>query len=383
MALDAAGTLTTSTGHRLNRLTPASDLFLNRSTVLYGPSGSGKTVIVKNIMRLLAPHIDMGIFVSPSELSNRSYSDCVPRPLLHYQLYLPDASGGRAKNDERKGAIRFLEAIWARAEMMAAVHARASDAKVLCSLYGRLPAAARAAVDRRIAAMNAQRARLIARLEAKYRADPGRAAEKVREASDLFRAWLVRVYKASIAPHAALLARQELSADESFSLTNIRFNPRQLLVFDDCADQLKGLFKHEIFRKFFYRGRHNHVTIIICCQDDTDLDTNLRKNAFVTIFTEAQVALSNFTRASNKFSKPTQAMVGEIIGDVFAKEHRYRKLVYIREDPRRVNFYHVTFDCPPPFVFGSAAVQDLCREVEARDTPIDQNNIFYSAFHPA
>jgi hypothetical protein len=382
MALDADGTLTTLAGHRVHRLAPTAEMFLNRSTVVNGPSGSGKTVIVKNIMRLLVPHVDIGIVVSPSELSNRSYGDCVPRPLLHYQMYLPGTSG-RAKNDEQKGAIRFLEAIWARAEIMAAIFARASDSKVLSSLYNRLPAEARAPVDRAIARMNIEREKLIARLKAKYRAEPGRADEKIREAADRFRQWLVRVYKATIAPRAELLARQSLSEDEAYCLTNIRFNPCQLLVFDDCADQLKGIFKHEIFRKLFYRGRHNYISLVICCQDDTDLDTNLRKNAFVTFFTEAQVALSNFTRVSNKFPKPVQRFVGEIVEDVFAKDQRFRKLVYIREDPRRINFYHVTFACPLPFVFGSAAVRDLCEAVEARDSPVDQSNIFYAAFHPA
>ena len=116
---------------------------------------------------------------------------------------------------------------------------------------------------------------------------------------------------------------------------------------------------------------------MLCCQDDTDLPTNLRKNAFTSLFTEPIVCISNFERASNQFPKATRQYVAEVVADVFVG---HRKLAYIREDDRRQNFYHLTCVEPQVFRFGSDALGDLCDAVRVEGTTMDTDNPFYQKF---
>jgi hypothetical protein len=97
--------------------------------------------------------------------------------------------------------------------------------------------------------------------------------------------------------------RNDLSEDERCCLQHLHFNPRLLLIFDDCAAQLKPFFNKDVFRLLFYQNRHSFITVVLCCQDDTDLPANLRKNAFLSFFTEPVICTANFGRQANQFSK--------------------------------------------------------------------------------
>ena len=375
--LDEGGYLHTESGKKIPSLVVGASMFVDRTVAIYGPSKTGKTVITKHIMATVNGHIEQILIIAPSEPSNRSYAGFVDPPFIHYRLYLADPANPR-KDDGARGALRFLEAVWKRQEMMAAIYTRANSAEVLAQLYGRLPRAARAEGLRYIEVINVKRGRVIERVRKQYAADPGRREEKVKEVNEKFKKMLVLLYKKYIAPHyGALWGDDGLTEDERYSLTYLNFNPRLLLIFDDCAAQLKPFFNKDIFRLLFYQNRHSFITVVLCCQDDTDLPTNLRKNAFLSFFTEPIVCLSNFDRASNKFPKPTKDYVNEIVGDVF-KGHR--KMAYIREDDRRQHFYHVQFPYPKPFCFGSEASHELCESVQSQGVSMDKENPYFDYF---
>ena len=375
--LDEEGNLNTESGKKVPELVVGPSMFIDRTVAIYGPSKTGKTVITKHIMKAVNGHIEQIIIVAPSEPSNRSYEGVVDPPFIHYRLYLADPANPK-KDDGAKGALRFLEAVWKRQEMMAAIYTRANNAEILAQLYGRLPKEVRAEGLRHIEVINAKRGRVIERVRKQFAAEPGRREEKVKEVNEKFKKMLVLLYKKYIAPlYEELWESDDLSEDERYSLYYLTFNPRLLLIFDDCAAQLKPFFNKDIFRLLFYQNRHSYITVVLCCQDDTDLPTNLRKNAFLSFFTEPIVCMSNFERASNKFPKPTKQYIAEIVGDVF-KGHR--KMAYIREDDRRQHFYHVQFPYPKPFRFGSSASHELCDSVQSAGVSMDKENPFYDRF---
>lgn len=375
--LDEEGHLNTESGKKVPELVVGPSMFIDRTVAIYGPSKTGKTVITKHIMKAVNGHIEQIIIVAPSEPSNRSYEGVVDPPFIHYRLYLADPANPK-KDDGAKGALRFLEAVWKRQEMMAAIYTRANNAEILAQLYGRLPKEVRAEGLRYIEVINAKRGRVIERVRKQFAAEPGRREEKVKEVNEKFKKMLVLLYKKYIAPlYEELWESDDLSEDERYSLYYLTFNPRLLLIFDDCAAQLKPFFNKDIFRLLFYQNRHSYITVVLCCQDDTDLPTNLRKNAFLSFFTEPIVCMSNFERASNKFPKPTKQYIAEIVGDVF-KGHR--KMAYIREDDRRQHFYHVQFPYPKPFRFGSPASHELCDSVQSAGVSMDRENPFYDRF---
>lgn len=375
--LDAEGNLHTESGKKVPKLVLSAAMFIDKTIVLYGPSNTGKTVIAKTIMRLLNGHIEQVLTVSPNELTNRSYDGVVDPPLLFLRAYLPDPANPK-KDDGTKGTIRFLEAIWNRQMMMRAVYQRANNAEVLSRLFGRLPRDARVEGVDVIRRINKKRGHVVERVRRQFADDPGRCTEKVKEVNEKFKQMLVLIYKKYITPYYdVLFALETLTEDELYSLTYLQFNPRLLLVLDDCAAELKPLFNKEIFRKLFYQGRHASITTILIAQDDTDVPANLRKNAFVSIFTDPIVASSNFERPANKFSKPTKQLVAELLPEVFVGN---RKLAYIREDARRQHFYHLEVPYPKPFRFGSGALQELCDSISNTGVTMDKENPYYDKF---
>ena len=375
--LDDDGILHTESGKKVPGLVIGASMFVDRTVAIYGPSKTGKTVITKHIMKVVNGHIEQIIIIAPSEPSNRSYEGFVDPPFIHYRLYLADPANPK-KDDGARGALRFLEAVWKRQEMMAAIYTRANNAEVLAQLYGRLPKAVRVEGLHYIETINAKRGRVVERVRKQYGGEAGRCEEKVKEVNEKFKKMLVLLYKKYIAPlYEELWGRDDLSEDERYSLYYLNFNPRLLLIFDDCAAQLKPFFNKDIFRLLFYQNRHSFITVVLCCQDDTDLPTNLRKNAFLSFFTEPIVCMSNFERASNKFSKPARAYIGEIAPEVFRGN---RKLAYIREDERRQHFYHFECPYPKPFRFGSDALRELTESVQSTGVSMDSTNPFFASF---
>ena len=377
--VDDDGTLITGTGRKIPALHTSAAMFLNQTTVLYGPSKTGKSVAVKHIMHELKDHIEQIIVVSPTEPANKSYEGFVDAPLIHYRLHLADPANPK-KDDGTRGAVRFLDAVWSRQEMMVSIYRRANNPDVLAALFARLPKAISMGGLAHIRDINQRRETVIAQVRKKYALDVPRLETKVKEANDKFREMLVLIYKKYIAPqYAALWARTDLTPDERCSLTYLSFNPRLLLVLDDCAAQFKPLREKEIFRKFFYQNRHSFISLVICCQDDTDLGTNLRKNVFTSVFSEAVVCRSNFERTSNQFPKSTKALINEITDDVY--HDRYRMLAYIREDAAQQHFYHIMFPQHRKFRFGSDAAHELCESVQSVGVAVDKENPYYEHFH--
>lgn len=374
--LDPDGCLRTAGGRKLPPLAMNAEKFIDKSIAIYGASGTGKTVIAKSIMRVLKPHIDQVLVVSPTEPSNRQYADFVAAPFIHYRVYQADPANPR-KDDGAKGTLRFLMTILQRQEMMAAIYKRANNPEVLAQLFGRLSREARMEGHEVIEKINAKRSRVIARVTEKYASTEGLLVEKIREVNDQFKRLLVLIYKKHITPEYESLWRGDLSEEERYSLNYLWFNPRLLLIFDDCAAELKPFMSKEWFRKLFYQGRHVFITLIILAQDDTDLLANLRKNAFISFFTDPVVCVSNFERAANQFPRSTRFAVAGMVPDVFKGD---RKFAYIREDSTRQHFYHVMVPYPTPFKFGSKASLELCESVQSDGVVMDKENPFYDRF---
>lgn len=378
--LAADRSLVTDYGDVVPELVTNQGMFLDRTVAIYGPSMTGKTVITKYVMTQLKPHVDEIIVIAPTEPTNNSYKDVVPSTCIHYTINLPDPKDPK-KDDGQKGALRFIQALWDRQSMKAAIYKRASNVATLESLFCKLPNDVRRTGLVAIRKITDRKAVATEQLRRQFSHDAGLLAQKTKELRERFQEVLSRVYRSFILPHhAALLERRDLSEDELYSLTYLEFNPRMLLVFDDCAAQMKPLFPKEVFRKLFYQNRHSFLSVILCLQDDTDLPTNLRKNAFVSFFTTDIVAASNFKRGSNQFPKSIHKMVDRVMPVLFSESNPHRKLAYIREDPTRRQFYHFTAPIPRPFRFGSDALWELCDECAADGNTMDEENPYFTSF---
>lgn len=368
-------------GREVSPMALRAEHLLNRSITLFGPSGTGKSVGVTAIMGILAPHIEQVLVISPTEPSNHSYSGFVDSPLIHYSIGRVDPKIPR--DTPIKAGIRFLELIWKRQEMLSNLWKIANNLENLHALFEIVARKHNVRETQKlIEKLHTRKRDALRKIAVAYRADPPMFDKRRKVVNQQYDEFLSLVYKRELAHHIRDLWERKLDKNVRATLEYIYINPRLLIVFDDCAAELKPYNNKEILRKLFYQNRHVNITIVICCQDDTDLPPNLRKNSFICVYTDPQVATTYFQR--NKFPKGTQNFINEIMPKVFDKTgHPFRKFLFIREDPEGRHYYHITFQAPPQFHFGSKPLRELCTQVQANSQTFDSSNPFYEQFLPS
>ena len=351
-----SNTLVTKDGKRVPEFSSNANKYLNKSIVLYGKSNSGKTTIVKYILFLLKPYVPIAFVISPTEPSNRAYEDFIDKTLIHYDLAI----------DKKQEDAGFLDKFWAWQEMRASIYNKVKRLDVLRTITGRIPDYT---LDSMISKVESKRKQLV------QESPPAKVPEIESQCDEL----LVKIYKKHISKNKPRLMNMEsdLTEDEKYSLKYLTINPHVILIFDDCAAEIKPHLNKPIFRRIFYQSRHSYITPIFCCQDDTDLPTNLRKNVAINIFTQGIVANANFSRASNKYGKDVISYSAAITPDIFTG---HRKMVYMDNDSDRQYFYHMTAQIVPPFKFGSTTTNGICGKVKSESGNIDKSNKYYHHF---
>ena len=115
-------------------------------------------------------------------------------------------------------------------------------------------------------------------------------------------------------------------------------------------------------------GRHHKITFMISFQDDKLLDSGLRKNAFINIFTTEIVCNAFFQRSANNFTKQEKNKMTKLALSIFNdpkyKEKNYKKLVYIKD--KNPNVYYILADYIDDFKFGSDYLHSLCDRVKRK-----------------
>ena len=367
--------LKTVGGYEIQEMALSHTLLLDKSIAIIGSSGSGKTVMIKAIMKAVHGYIDQVIIVSTTELSNKSYDGFVDSVVIHDRPYLPDPKNPH-KDDGTKGVIRFIEAIWNRQEMLTAIYMKVNDLALLGTLYEKIKSKNRNEGDKNIRDINEKRIRILENEKKKYADDIGKCDNVIKTMNGKFDTMLKSVYKKYIEDNIELLWKEKLDDNEKYILQYINFNPKLLIIFDDCAAMLKPIFTKECFRKLFYQNRHNHITIVWGLQDDIDIpSSSLRKNLAITFFTTPMVCQTNFTRSSNGYSKQMGILAGQVANQVFIG---YRKLAYVRDSGL---FYHITAPYVPPFKFGSKAFREICDIAQSKEKQLDKNNPYYKIFN--
>lgn len=346
----------TKDGKRVPAFSTDHYKFLDKTIVLYGKSNSGKTTIVKYILYLLKNYVPLAFVISPTEPSNHAYEDFIDKTLIHYDLTI----------DKKEEDSTFLDKFWSWQEMRASLYNKAKRLDVLKTLVGRF---SDAALDTMANKVEQKRAELI------KDSTPNKISDINKMCDDL----LIRLYKKFINQNRQKYQRieKDLTEDEKYSLKYLDLNPHVVLIFDDCAAEIKPFLNKPIIKRLFYQSRHSYITVIFCCQDDTDLIAALRKNVAINIFTQGIVANANFGRPSNKFGRDVVSYCAAITPDIFVG---HRKLVYIDNDPDKQYFYHMTAGIVPNFKFGSPSVGTICDKVKSENGNIDRSNKYYSHF---
>jgi len=157
------------------------------------------------------------------------------------------------------------------------------------------------------------------------------------------------------------ITKESLSHEELDIIKYIDINPNILLVFDDCAAELKKFNKSDIMRKLFYQSRHVNITFIITAQDEIDLDASLRKNSNITILCDSNCTNGFFERNSNAFGKKIRQITKEISEVLFSDAHKNTKLIYNKDQSDKLMWYVASIR--NNFIFGSKIILEFSNKI--------------------
>ena len=136
-------------------------------------------------------------------------------------------------------------------------------------------------------------------------------------------------------------------------------------------------------KEIFYEGRQYFITTIITTQDDKEIDSELRKNSMINIFTTAQTATAAFERSSNSYPKHVKDRSKYCIEAIFKQEpgkpQHYQKLVYIQNltDP----FRYTIADLYDEFRMCSDSIWEFENRLSSKDKDDSlENNPFFTKY---
>jgi predicted DNA binding protein len=349
------------------RLKKSLNTILGKSTILYGPTKTGKTVITLDFMYLMR-HIFPFVFVfSPTGNETKDYEGIIPKALIYNDF-----------------GLKHIKAIYDRQKAASSIYREANELKVLNTLFMRIASAPAKMFLKRILTL---KSKAIAEAESKCQT-LGDKKKKRDEIEEIFSEKLIKFYKQVINPNAKRLESMNLTPEEKNALKYRNFNPRVLIIFDDAMTEIMKLIREghkkedEVIKNFFFRGRHAFITHVYTFQDDKNLDSDIRKNAFISVFTNKTVALSFFQRSANNFSAQERKRAEAIIESVFSTENdaKFYKLIYSRMD--KVKFQYIIGEEHEKFDMCSSVVRNYCNKIETKGSNIDSNNPFFNKFKP-
>jgi hypothetical protein len=325
-----------------------------------------------------SPHINQVIMISPTEPSNHSFEGWVPAPLIWYAIKAPPGTDmGRKSKDSADAKMAFLRLIIDRQTMSTGLYKTHNKVEKFATLITKLTPEVAAAHSNAMNRLDSETRQAVSKIRRRG-FTPGKTKEVLEKFNAEFDVMRCKIHKMFINQDLKnVWNHPDIRQEERQTIYFMNVNPNLLLIFDDCAADLKPLFTKPEFRMLFYQPRHISITNIFTFQDDTDLNANLRKQAYCAVFTTAAVCRAYFEK--NSFSKEDKARANAIIPAVYGQE--FQKVAYLRDDPQKNYFYRFTAKMPEKFMFGSPACRELCERVADDDGGPDEDNPYFDSFH--
>lgn len=335
---------------------------LDKTTLIFGGTGSGKTFIVEEIMYLLKDYVPNFFVVAP-RTSDGKYRSKIPSRCI--------------KEDLTKEKI---QAIWTRQLNCTQLYNIANDINVLASLFQIMP-------DREsvvmLEAIKRKASETMKAIEMMPNLDFGQKKAQKNAIEELQLKKIKMIYKEAVRKNRATLNKnQDLTVHQRIAVEYVDFNPRLCLIIDDCSEKFQGWMK--MFKKnednpieaIFYKNRHNYLTLIFAAHDDKLVNTELRKNSRVTIYTNSQAFVTSLNRAGNGFTTKEKKEAMRYANRVFGDEEKsgvktHQKLCYIREDPHP--FKYMIANVYPDALMGSTPLRTMVGKMPKKDDNLSAN----------
>tara|TARA_B110000263_G_C15225996_1_gene472275 strand:+ start:16 stop:1095 length:1080 start_codon:yes stop_codon:yes gene_type:complete len=318
---------------------------INKSIILYGSRGSGKSVICKDILYKLKDSIPTAIVFNATESNNGLFSSLISKPFLYEKIEL-----------------KVLDEVWKRQEMITVIYKKVNDVDNLIKIIKKLEIIK---MIESMEKMDNKQSEIADNLELKIENDNefliemNKLNDKFKEVKLLMLKKFIIEIKKKLKKN--ILNKELLNQEELDIIKFIDINPNLIIVFDDCAAELKRFNKTDTLRKLFYQSRHVFISFIITCQDEIDLDASLRKNANISIFCDSNCCIGFFERSSNAFSKKIKTTTKEISDIIYSNEYKNTKLIYNKDSDNKLMWYIAKLR--DKFVFGSKYTNEFAKKI--------------------
>lgn len=310
------------------------DLLINKSIIIYGASKTGKTTLILYILKMLKKKIPNILVVSTSESQNGNFNCVVPEMCIRASFDTVDI-------------YSMLKGVWERQKFVSTINKKTENITYLKDIITKLESEKQKQIKEKEAKLTtiyeSGKKTLEAQLDTKsnllnfiIKSNPSNNNSEIKNAlqklTTSYEKSLKKIYHSSIKEYIDNL---EINTDEKHQLILSGINPHLLLIFDDCSDCFSDKNIQQILQQFFYRGRHVNITIIISAQDDKNIPSNLRKNAFYSIFCSCVSANSFFDKQSNGFSKEEKIYFPSICRSIMMDTGDLsQKALFVREESK-------------------------------------------------
>lgn len=296
---------------------------LNKGVIFYGPSGSGKTTMLLHFIYEIKKHFPVAFAFAPTNQEKHELDKIFPPICVHETLKLD-----------------VIKNIYERQRATSNVYNTINNIDNMMSVYKIIMTQK----DRQYTdAMDVKRTRIVGMLKNKY-GDTVEFRKQVERLDVIHNKKLAQYYKTTIRQNRQSLMRQydRLNNVQKMVVKNIELVPNTLILFEDSTTELNNLIKEgekkkeEVIKNFFFKGRWANITHFYIFHDDKGVQTDVRKNAHISIFTNKQVASTFFSRISNGFTNEQRKKANAIIRAVFNEDGKesfpkHSKLIYERE----------------------------------------------------
>lgn len=332
--------------------------YLNKTTIIYGRTNSGKSTIIEEIMMLCKDYVPTVFVIAPTNSSNNAYTNKIPS-----QFILKDLD------------VDWLDKLLTRQKNSAGAYINANKIEMLKRLFDKVSDSTSQNLELSIVKKADNSIIFIEESNMEFAYKKSQKAQILEDRDNMLR----KLYKTTIRFSKVVLEQDSsLNKPERAALSFLDFNPNIMLILDDCASKFKKLYKKSsAIKEIFYEGRHYFFTTIISSQDDKEIDSELRKNTTISIFTTSQAATSNFERLSNGYAKHERIRAKRCIDSVFKQDENdlkhFQKLVYIQSesDP----FRYTIADMYDEFRMGSLPMWEYSDRIGlGKNSALHKNN---------
>lgn len=328
--------------------------YIEQNIILYGESGSGKTVLIREIMYIVRNDIPNIIIISPTEDSNQSYAGLVPKSCVKEEITVEELKQLYNRQQEAKKTyliVNDLSKLGKIFHRCATIKEKEIFNKIRNHFYKKIE-------KMKVEAVDIERQKNI--------------INKLNKAKN---ETIKEYYKKIIHKHKKSLLRSHISEEEKRIITYLRFNHRIMIIFDDYSASAATWAKDETVKKILFQGRHEGITFVIAIHNFSLLNTDIRTNAHLSIFTTSISAMRYFGSGANGFSKSEKNEAERIINTLWRKNdtNNFKKLVYQRNGADK--FKYTIAEIYDKFRFGSPYLWKLCETIE-KDDNVSFGNLF-------